>query len=95
MTTREEDETIGKLTREHAEAKRHLAALSARAREYADVFDHLKSDLRGVEYLNKALSFPDKYPEAAALRDFLDDLQRTKDTIARCRELLKQAGIEL
>jgi hypothetical protein len=104
MSEREQHEIIGRTVLEHNESKKQLAALEARAREWANAMRNVAQSLcaAGVMYTGSASGFtPDtlevalqKYPATKdEVVNLLNERRDLNDKIETLKASLKDMGV--
>lgn len=103
MSLEEQDAAIGRLVRQAAESKRHVAALRSELLNQAQSLSRLAQDLEAVagrpEEAENALRRGEldqllgKLPSAAALTELIDNIRRESEQYARLATDVSNLGL--
>jgi hypothetical protein len=93
MTDREQDQAIGELARRYADLKGRRAALLATAHKWSVACYELQHSLGLMGRV--PIAVPANFPDRGELQSFLDDWTTTNGDLDRCRQLLKDSGVDM
>jgi hypothetical protein len=97
MTQPEQNAAIGELVKTYSDAKQKRAAIIAELHSAGNILKAFGYQLESNLEHRAGRPFPSvpaNYPDGDRLRRLLDELSATDDTIARCKRLLADAGLQ-